>query len=184
MNGILHDDLNAIDAKTKFIVSELFVEKKDITTVKQFLMHIKETCYPQILEKYYVERLKPKKKRKLITFVCDGCVTYKTVFNILFSRVAKLVSSIPIQYKKFGVKHNNNAIERYNKEIKRRIMVFGSFRKIEGAKIFLSWRTLLYNYVNPHSELSGLTPAQAANITLPLGENKLLDLIKYATKQR
>lgn len=180
----MHDDLNAVDSKTKFILSELFVEKKDLISVKEFLMQIKRICYKQILEKYELEKQKPKKKRKLITFVCDKCPTYKTAFNILFRRVAKLIFGIPIKYKKFGVKHNNNPIERYNKEIKRRIIVFGSFRSINGAKIFLSLRTILYNFVNPHSELSGLTPAQAADITIPLGENKLLDLIKYATKLR
>ena len=153
-------------------------------SVKKFLLHIKKMCYPQMLAIYYLEKQKPRKKRKLTTFVCDGCPTFKTAFDILFKRVAKLVFGIPIKYKKFGVKHNNNAIERYNKEIKRRIIVFGRFRSIDGAKIFLSLRTIFYNYVNPHSELSELTPAQAADINLPLGENKLLDLIKYTTKQR
>jgi transposase-like protein len=147
-------------------------------------MKIKKTCYTQILEKYKTEKIKPLEKRKLITFVCDGCATYKTAFNILFRRVAKLIFGISIKYKKLGVKHNNNSIERYNKEIKRRIIVFGSFRSLKGAKIFLSMRSILYNYVNPHSELSGLTPAQAAEIILPLGENRLLDLIKYVAKLR
>jgi len=147
-------------------------------------MQIKRICYQQILETYKSEKQKPTKERKFITFVCDGCPTYKTAFKILFGRVAKLVFGIPIKYKKFGVKHNNNTIERYNKEIKRRIIVFGSFRSLNGAKVFLSLRAILYNYINPHSELSGLTPAEAADIHLPLGENKLLELIKYTTKLR
>lgn len=165
-------------------MSELFVDKKDLVSVKEFLTQIKIICYEQILEIYKLEKQKPIDERKLITFVCDGCPTYKTAFMILFGRVAKLVFGIPIKYKKFGVKHNNNAIERYNKEIKRRIMVFGSFRSMNGAKVFLSLRAILYNFINPHSELSGKTPAQAADIHLPLGENKLLDLIKYTTKLR
>lgn len=140
-------------------------------------MQIKKICYEQILEKYLSEKQKPAEKRKLITFVCDGCETYRTVFNILFKRVAKLVFGIPI-------KHNNNAIERYNKEIKRRTMVFGSFRSFEGARNFLSFRAIIYNFINPHSELKGLTPAEAAEIFIPLGEDKILDLIKQITKQR
>lgn len=176
--------MNAIDSKTKFILSELFVEKKDLASVKIFLSQIKRICYPQILEKYLSEKHKPKNERKLITFVCDGCPTYGTAFYILFGRVAKLIFGISIKYKKFGVKHNNNAIERYNKEIKRRIIVFGSFRSLEGARVFLSFRAMIHNFVNPHSELNGMTPAEAAGIKKPLGENKLLDLIKYAQKQR
>lgn len=180
----MYDDLNAIDSKTKFILSELFVETKDLASVKTFLFHIKKICYKQILERYLEEKTKPAKERKLITFVCDRCETYRTVFNILFRRVAKLIFGIPIKYKKFGVKHNNNAIERYNKEIKRRILVFESFKTIAGARVFLSLRSLIYNFINKHSELNGRTPAEAAEIFIPLGRNKLLDLIKYVAKLR
>ena len=180
----MHDDLNAIDSKTKFILSELFVEKKDLISVKLFLLQLKRICYKQILEKYLSEKQKPKKERTLITFVCDGCSTYRTAFNILFGRVAKLVFGIPIKYKKHGIKHNNNAIERYNREIKRRVIVFGSFRSIDGAKVFLSLKSIIYNFINPHSELNGKTPAEAAEIFIQLEENRLFDLIKYVAKLR
>lgn len=176
--------MNAIDSKTKFILSEFFVEKKDIPSVKIFLSKIKRICWKQILERYDSEKHKPENERKLITFVCDGCETYRTVFNILFRRVAKLVFGIPIKYRKFGVLHNNNAIERYNKEIKRRLVVFGSFRSLEGARMFLSMKSIIYNFINPHSELNGRTPAQAAGIKIELGENRLLNLIKFAARQR
>ena len=152
--------------------------------MKIFLLQIKKICYKQILEKYLEEKYKPRKERKLITFVCDGCETYRTAFNILFKRVAKLIFGIPIKYKKFGVRHNNNAIERYNKEIKRRMLLFESFKSIRGAIVFLSLRSLIYNFINPHSELNGETPAKAAGISIPLGKNKLLDLIKYVARLR
>ena len=82
------------------------------------------------------------------------------------------------------MKHNNNAIERYNKEIKRRILVFESFKTLAGARVFLSLRALIYNFINEHSELNGRTPAEAAEIFILLGRNRLLDLIRYATKLR
>lgn len=179
MNGRLHDDLNAIDSKTKFILSELFVVNKDLHSVKIFLNQIKKICYNQILERYLSEKHKPKKEKKLIIFVCDKCPTYKTAFNILFGRIARLIFGIPIKYRKHGVKHNNNPIERYNREIKRRVIVFDSFRSFEGARVFLSLRAMIYNFVNPHSELEGLTPAEAAEIHIPLGKDRLLDLIRY-----
>ena len=91
--------------------------------------------------------------------MCDGCATYKIAFKILFRRVATLNFGTPIKYKKYGITHNNNAIERYNREIKRRTIVFASFRTLQGAKIFLSLRTTIYNFINPHTELKGQTPA-------------------------
>lgn len=42
---------------------------------------------------------------------------------------------------------------------------------------------MLHNYVNPHGMLKGKTPAEAANIILPLGTNKLMELIKIAQKK-
>lgn len=184
VNGKLHDDLNAIDSKTKFILSELFVEVKDTSSVRVFLMHIKRICYKQILETYMRERHKPKKKRKLTTFVCDGCPTFNSVCTALFWRTAYIISGISIKYKKYGVKHNNNPIERYNQEIKRRIIVFGSFRSFEGARIFLSMKSIIYNFINPHSELSGRTPAEAAGIYIQLHNDKLLNLIQYVARLR
>lgn len=180
MSGELFDDLNAIDSKTKFILAEEFVENKDLCSVKMFLMQIKKLCYKQILEKYLLEKRKPNKKRKLTKFVCDGCPTFKTAFNILFRRVAKLVSGVPIACRKYGLEHNNNYIERYNREIKRRIIAMGSFQTFEGARTFCSLRRIIYNFVNSHSELDGKTPAEAAEISLPIDKNRLLGLIRIA----
>jgi len=43
----------------------------------------------------------------------------------------------------------------------------------------MNLRRVVYNYVNPHQELQGKTPAEAAEIILPLRRNKLLGLIKF-----
>ena len=40
-------------------------------------------------------------------------------------------------------------------------------------------RKIVYNFVNPHQELQGNTPAEEAGIDLELGRNKLLSLIKF-----
>ena len=129
------------------------------------------------------KKINLKKKRKLVTFVSDGFGNYKTACSILFGRVAKLVHGVPIKAKKNGLEHNNNPIERSNGKIKDRIKImrrgFGSF---EGGESFMNLSHIITNFVNPHQSLKGKTPADAAEITLPLGRNKLLDLIAYGRR--
>ena len=176
--------MNAIDSKTKYVLAHLFVEKRTIGKCIEFLKQIKITCYKQILERYNQERQNPKKKRKLIIFVCDKFENYRTAFNKLFYKVAKLRFGIPIKAKKNGLKHNNNHIERYNQEIKDIIKIMRNFGSYEGAEYFLNLKHIIHNFVNPHMQINGKTPAEAAGIDLKLGRKKLLNLIKYRAKTK
>lgn len=172
-------DLNTIDSKTKFLVAHSCVKERNFRECVEFLRQIKTTCYEQILGIYETEKHKPANKRKLITFVCDGFENYKNAFNKLFYRVCKLHFGVPIACKKYGLKHNNNAIERYNGDIKDRIKTMRDFGCYEGAKDFLNLRRIIHNFVNPHMGLKGKTPAEEAGIHLELGRMKLLNLIDY-----
>ena len=173
-------DLNCIDHITKYITAHLFVDKRTRSKCVEFLSQIKKTCYEQILEIYKREKYKQKKKRKLIRFVCDGFENYKSAWSKLFSRVTNLSFGIPIKAKKGGLKHNNNHIERHNGKTKDRIKEMrGGFRSFEGAEVFLNLRHIIYNFVHSYQGLNGKTPAEAAEIILPLGRNKILGLIKY-----
>ena len=58
------------------------------------------------------------------------------------------------------------------------------FENFAGAEAFLNLRHIIHNFVNPHQQLKGKTPAEAAEIKLPFGRNKLLDLIKYVRRIR
>ena len=178
-------DLNCIDHITKYITAHLFVEKRTLLKCVEFLNQIKITCYDEILKSYEQEKNKPKDKKKLITFVCDGFENYRNAFSKLFLYVAKLVFGVPIAFRKYGLKHNNNPIERENGNIKDRIKVMrGGFENFMGAEAFLNLRHIIHNFVNPHQQLKGKTPAVAAEVTLPLGKNKLLGLIKYVARSR
>ena len=180
VNGEDNYDLNCIDHITKYISAHLFVEKRTIKKCKEFLGQIKTTCYDQILERYNQEKHRPTKKRKLIIFVCDKFENYRSAFNKLFYRVAKLRFGIPIKSKKNGLKHNNNHIERYNGKIKDRTKIMrGGFDNFEGGESFMNLNHIIHNFVNPHQQLGERTPAEAAEIDLKLGRNKLLNLIKY-----
>ena len=172
--------MNAVDSITKFVLAHSFVDKRTIKKCIEFLSQIKNTCYSQILFRYYIEKYKKVKERKLITFVCDGFSNYKTAFNRLFYRVAKLQFGVPIACKKYNLEYNNNAVERYNGKTKDRIKnIRGGFGSFDGAKYFMDLRRIVHNFVNPHQELKDKTPAEMSEIFLPLGRNKLLGLIKY-----
>lgn len=177
-------DLNAVDSKTKYVLAHLFVEKRTIWKCTKFLKQIKITCYEQILERYVQEKSKPKNKRKLIIFVCDKFENYRTAFNKLFYRVAKLRFGVPIKVKKNGLKHNNNHIERYNQDIKDRIKTMRNFGSDNGAEYFLNLKHIIHNFVNPHMQINGSTPAEAAGINLKLGRRKLLNLIRRCSKNK
>lgn len=58
----------------------------------------------------------------------------------------------------------------------------GEFDSFEGAEAFMNLKHIIHNFVNPHQELNGKTPAEAAEINLKLGRNKLLNLIRYAVR--
>ena len=180
-----HYDLNCIDSKTKYITAHLTVEKRTLKKCVEFLSQIKKTNYRQIFDRYHQEKNKPKEKRELITFVSDKFWNYKTAWSKLFSRVTKLTFGVPIAYHKYGLEHNNNAIERENGNIKERIKIMrGGFENFEGAEAFLNLRHILHNFVNPHQGLNGRTPAEEAEIDLKLGRNKLRKLIQKRAQKR
>lgn len=177
-------DLNSIDSKTKYVLAHLFVEKRTRKQCRALFKQIKDTCYAQILERYKREKHKPKKKRKLITFVSDGFENYKDGAKHYFNRVSKIVFGVPIACIKYGLEHNNNPIEKYNQDIKDQIKTKRHFGSFEGAEEFLDLRHVIKNFVNPHQNLKGKTPAEEAEIKLSLGRNKLKHLIKYKAKSK
>jgi len=173
--------LNAVDSVTKFVLAHLFVEKRTIKKCIEFLLQIKTNCYNQILAKYYIRKYsRGKKKERLVIFVCDKFANYKTAFNKLFYRVAELQFGVPIACKKYNLEYNNNAVERYNGKTKDRIKnIRGGFGSFKFARDFMNLRRIIHNFVNPHQELKGKTPAEKAEIFIPLGRNKLLTLIEF-----
>ena len=135
-----------------------------------------------MLERYNQEKKKPYKKRKIFVFVSDKFANYKTAWKKLFYRVTKLSFGVPIACKKYGLTHNNNHVERHNREIGRRFDALNVFQTHEGAQAVSTLCEMLHNYITPHTMLKGKTPAEAAGMRLSLGENKLLNLINLARK--
>ena len=116
--------------------------------------------------------------------MCDKFENYRNAFNKLFYYVAELRFGVPIKAKRNGLKHNNNHIERYNQDIKDRIKTMRDFGSSEGAEYFLNLKHIIHNFVNPHMQLKGKTPAEAAGIYLKIGRRKLLNLIRYRARTK
>ena len=143
----------------------MFVDKRTKKKCYEFLKQIKDSCYEQILEIFEKEKYKKIEERKLIEFTCDKFANYKSSFMKLFGRICKLNFGVPIACKKYNLEHNNNPIERYNGKIKDRIKnIRSGFKSFDDAKHFMDLRRIIYNYVNPHQELNGKTPAEMAEI--------------------
>lgn len=175
-------DINTIDRKTKFVVEEELMKQRSKKRIDHYFKRIKDRIYDQLLERYKREKHKPVKKRRLFSFIQDGFENYKNGATKHFFRVCKIVAGVPIACKKYGLEHNNNAIERYNQDIKDRYKTTRHWGSFPSAKRVLKMRQIIHNFVNPHQELNGKTPAEAAEIKYELGKNKLLNLIKLTAK--
>jgi len=175
-----HYDINTIDSKTKFILEEEFMKSRTKKKIHQHFKRIKDRIYDQLLVRYNKDKHKPVKKRKLFSFIQDGFENYKSAAKKYFNRVCKIEAGVPIACKKYGLEHNNNPIERYNQDINDRYKTIRHWNNFESAKDTLKMRHIIHNFVNPHQELNGKTPAEAAEIKIDLGRNKLLKLIEIA----
>lgn len=175
-------DINTIDSKTKFVVEEELMEQRSKKRIDQYFKRIKNNIYDQLLERFNKEKHKPAKKRKIISFIQDGFKNYKSGSTKYFYRVCKIVAGVPIACKKYGLEHNNNAIERYNQDIKDRYKTTRHWGSFPSAKKLLKMRQIIHNFVNPHQELDGKTPAEAAEIKYKLGKNRLLSLVELTAK--
>ncbi len=156
------------------------MRSRTLKIINDYFKRIKTIIYEQALKKYNKEKHKPAPKRKLITLISDGFENYLNGATKHFFRVCKIVSGVPIACKKYGLKHNNNPIERYNQDIDDRYKIVRHWNSFENAKSTLKMRQIIHNFVNPHMELKGKTPSNAAGIHLRLGRNKLLKLIEFA----
>jgi transposase-like protein len=161
---------DAVDQKTKMSIADHLSHTRDTDGAINLFLLILESCI----------------FLNFIHFVSDKLDGYRIAFKKLFNQterskhhgIVKLDWGTPIRQKKYGIKHNNNAIERHNRYTKRKVKLLCHYKSFESAQWSLKLRRILYNYCRPHEELKGLTPAERAGIKLDLGRNKLWSLIK------
>ena len=106
----------------------------------------------------------------LIKFVADKFYNYYFAWKRILAKITRMDAGVPISCKKYGLKHNNNAIERYDREIKRRMHAIVIFHTFDGVKDFfctannnLQSYNPTQNYITshkiiyPHTKLYNLT---------------------------
>lgn len=167
----------AKDKTTKFRLYGRLTKKRDYKTgAKPLYKSIKKKCYNQFLKR--------KKAGKKIKFISDKLEHYKKGFNKYFRNVAELTHGVPIACKKYGLKYNNNCIERDHEYDRQKTKTMRQFYNYESANDILNFFDIHYNYIDKQKlkkEKTPRTPAERANIKLNLGKRfKLLKLIKIA----
>lgn len=130
-----------------------------------------------------------------MVFVSDELEHYRKGFNKFFRNVAELRFGVPIKCRKYGYRHNNNPIERDNREVKQRYHSMIGFKKVRSANVILDFLDIYDNYIDKKRlkkkskktkrwrwiEKKWRTPAERANIKLELGDtHQFLNLIRVS----
>ena len=109
---------------------------------------------------------------------------YKKGHTKFFFNVATLTHGVPIKCLKYGLKRNNNCIERdhqYSRKLEKNARGHKSF---EGTNALFNLGDVYYNYINKQklaNEIMWRTPAERAGIKIDLGNKyQLLNLMKMA----
>lgn len=139
--------------------------------------------FKALKKKFYDQFLERKKKDKKIRIITDKLGHYKKGFNKYLRNIAVLTFGVPIACKKYGLKRNNNCIERdhqYNKQKYKTMRGHSDFKSADELYDFLD---VYYNFLD-EQKLKGekmyRTPAQRAGIKLRLPKkHRLLEFIRY-----
>lgn len=176
------------DRKTKFRINAFSSKKR---TYKDGPKKV----YSDIKCRFYDQFLEAKKRGKKFNFTSDMLAHYKKGFTKYFSCVATLTHGVPIKCKKYGLKRNNNCIERdhqYSRKLEKNAR---GNKDVEGISSLYDIGDVYYNYIDKQrlmkrcrktkkwipKEKTWRTPAERAKIKLELGERfQLLELIKRA----
>lgn len=74
-------------------------------------------------------------------------------------------------------------VERLHGSIWQRNKVMRGLDHEESAQAMLDGMRIYYNFIRPHMALNGKTPAEKANLSVNISQNRWLSLVKEATKR-
>ncbi|MBI4362264.1 MAG: DDE-type integrase/transposase/recombinase [Euryarchaeota archaeon] len=114
--------------------------------------------------------------------VTDGLQAYQEAVSKAFYDKRSPIHNPHIRLSSFETKPNNNILERLNGTVRERLKVMRGFDAEATAGATLEGWRFYYNYVRPHMGLDGMTPAQAATITVPTEGNRWMSLIENAKR--
>lgn len=165
---------NTIDSKTRFWIANNVTKKKKIRDARQVFKQAKENVreIPEDLE-----------------LVTDGLFAYRRAIKKEFiTRKDRLGRTLKGNTKHLGnagvnKELNNNMVERLHNEFRDFDKVRRGFNNVNTAQDNLTGMKLYHNFIKPHMALNGMIPFQKANISLLLGQNRWLSLLKLSLNQ-
>lgn len=166
-----------------FHADEMFVKQKkkwiyywdciDYETKFMLADHISdERCYREAI--IFLKKIKAGSPELPWAIWTDCSYDYPPAFRAVFPR-----STIHHSYPSWKKCFKNNPIERLHNTLKQRYKVFRGFHSTESAEKFFDFYRVYYNYVRKHMSLGMKTPAQAAQIELNLGRNRMRSMIEF-----
>jgi putative transposase len=152
---------NLMDSTTRFWICSKISQKRDVQAGVELLQDMKQRA--------------PLPK----AFVHDGLRTYdeayqKELFTLQNPRI-KNVRSLGSSDEGLNPK-----IERLNGTMRDRETVMRGLDNAEAAQQLVDAMRIHYNFIRPNQAIGGQTPAEAAGISLNLGENKIENLMRQA----
>jgi putative transposase len=150
---------NIMDNQTRFLLTSRFSFSRDYTEASEAFKQARS-----------VAREAPS------VVVTDGLPSYVGAYAQDFKELRNIV-----HLSRSSLKSGRNArIERLNGTVREREKVMRALKHEKSGQELLNAYRVWYNYIRPHMGLGGLTPAQAAEVPLDLGRNKMLNLIRKA----
>ncbi len=128
--------------------------------------------------------MEAKKRGKKIRFVSDKLEHYRKGYKKYFRNLALLTFGVSIKrQRKYGLKHNNNCIERDHQYSKDRTKIMRHFKEIKSADEILNFFDIHYNFIDEQrlkKEKRWRTPAQRADIKINISKRyRLLNFIYF-----
>ncbi|TAL46694.1 IS6 family transposase [archaeon] len=163
VGGKWHYNFNAIDSKTRFLISSKLT-KKDVFGAWKFMNEIRDFT-----------RSSPK---EIITDGWRGYGMAVETFNKGKAHKAKHISIV-------GKRHriNNNMVERYHSTFRERDKVMRGFKAEKSAETLTEGFRTYYNFIRPHMSLE-MTPAEKSGISLDLDRNRWLSLLRMSLENK
>jgi len=149
---------DCIDYKTKFLVNDHLSKIREDKEAVKFLQKVK-LASPELPKEIHT----------------DCSYDYPPAFRKVFPR-----KKIHIQFPAWKKRFKNNPIERLHNTLKQRYKTFRGFDNFESSRKFFDFYKAYYNFVRKHTTIGFITPAQATNISLNLGRNRMRSLIELS----
>jgi len=146
---------NIIDKETKFLLASNITRGRETEDAKRVLKKVKKTT----------------EKQPLI-IQSDGMRSYKKAIK------DELPESYHARIGGIPQKSYSYELERYHGTFREFDKVRRGFKSDKTAMNLVNNFKTYYNFLRPHTSLNRLTPAEASEIKLNLGQNKWLGLIK------